>query len=65
MKKEVNYEIIPRKERNGRTSKRPKLSQLKEDYLTMTTRQIARKYQVGESTVRNWVYRARREHYNK
>ncbi len=63
MKKEANYEIIPRKQRYGRPTKRPPLEQLKQDYMEMTTREMAKKYQVSDSTVRNWVYKARRGYF--
>lgn len=65
MTKEANFEIIPRKQRNGRPTKRPNLEQLKQDYAEMTTREMARKYGVGESTVRNWIYKARRGCFDK
>lgn len=65
MTKEANFEIIPRKCTNGRPTKRPSLDILREEYLTLSTREMAMKYNVGESTVRNWVYKARRGYFNK
>lgn len=58
-----DFTIIPKKEKSGRPSKRPTLAQLKKDYAKMTVKEVAKKYEVSESTVRTWVFRARRGKY--
>ena len=55
-----DFSIIPKKEKSGRPSKRPTLAQLKKDYARMTVKEVSQKYGVSESTVRTWVFRARR-----
>ncbi len=58
-----DFSIIPRKEGSGRKSNRPSLKQLAKDYGSMPTKAMAEKYGVSESTVRSWVFRARRGMY--
>lgn len=59
-KKNPDFEIIPRKKNKGRPSKRPSVSKLAREYSKKSTKDIAQKYGVSESTVRSWVFKARR-----
>ena len=63
MSTKSDFTIIPRKPVSGRPSNRPTLNQLKKDYQRLSVKEVAEKYGVAESTVRTWVFRARRGEY--
>lgn len=52
--------VIERK-KGGRPSKRPANAELAKMYARMTAKQVAEHYGVSEYTVRNWIFKARKE----
>lgn len=60
METKSDFSIIPKKKRRGRSTTKPTVKQLAKDYSTLPTKEVAEKYGVKETTVRTWVYRARR-----
>lgn len=61
--KKSDFSIIPRKAGSGRPSNRPSIEELAKDYASMSVKEVAKKYKVSESTIRNWVFKVRRGNY--
>lgn len=53
--------VIIAKKRGGRPSKRPSNEELAMLYQNMTAKQIGEYFGVSEYTVRNWIFKARKE----
>ena len=53
--------IVFEKKKSGRPSARPELQILSDLHSTMSTHDIAQQYNVADSTVKGWIWRAKKE----